>query len=195
MDEVQERKRKIRLDVAKKLDALSENEIKKKTVQIERRLFDFANFIESKIPLLYIGNGHEVNTWGIIRQCIGLDKILVLPVINSSKVKLMLKKVDNLDSDLKKGPGGKKEPNIDRCKTVPVDRVDIAVIPGIAFDEKGGRLGAGDGYYDRLIPQLAQTTRKVALAFEAQIVQQIPMQSHDKHVDIIITEKRVIYKI
>ena len=100
-----------------------------------------------------------------------------------------------MDSDLKKGPGGIQEPNIDRCKTVPVDRVDIAVIPGIALDEKGGRLGSGDGYYDRLIPKLSPTTRKVALAFEEQIIPQVPMQSHDRHVDIIITEKRVIYKI
>lgn len=195
MDEVQERKRKIRLDIAKKLDAFSESELKKKTLRVERRLFDFANFIESKIPLLYIGHPHEVNTWGIIRQCVSMDKILVLPVVNSNKIKLILKKIDDLDADLKKGPGGIHEPNLDRCKTVPVDRVDIAVIPGIALDEKGGRLGSGDGYYDRLIPKLAPTTRKVALAFEDQIVQQIPMQAHDKHVDIIITEKRVIYKI
>jgi 5-formyltetrahydrofolate cyclo-ligase len=73
--------------------------------------------------------------------------------------------------------------------------IDIAVIPCIAVDEKGGRLGAGDGHYDRLIPQLPITTRKVALSLEDQIVPQIPTESHDKHVDIIITDKRTIYKI
>jgi len=76
-----------------------------------------------------------------------------------------------------------------------MDRIDIAIIPGLAFDEKGGRIGLGTGYYDRLIPRLAITTRKVALTIEEQIVPQIPMESHDKHVDIIITEKRIIYKI
>jgi 5-formyltetrahydrofolate cyclo-ligase len=78
---------------------------------------------------------------------------------------------------------------------VPIDRVDIAIVPGIAFDEKGGRVGTGEGYYDRLIPRLPVTTRKVALSLEAQILPQVPMESHDKHVDIIITENRVIYKI
>jgi len=53
----------------------------------------------------------------------------------------------------------------------------------------------GDGYYDRLIPKLPITTRKVALSFESQIIQQVPVESHDRHVDIIITEKRIIYKI
>jgi len=65
----------------------------------------------------------------------------------------------------------------------------------VALDEKGGRIGTGEGYYDRLIPKLPATTRKVALAFEEQILPQIPMESHDKHVDIIITQKRIIYKI
>ena len=104
-------------------------------------------------------------------------------------------KVDTFDQDLKIGPRGVLEPDADRCKIVPMDKVDIAIIPGLAFDEKGGRIGTGKGYYDRLIPRLAITTRKVALTFEEQIVQQVPMESHDKYVDIIITDKRIIYKI
>lgn len=195
MDEIQERKRKIRLDIAKKLESYSESELEKMVIQVERQLSDFANFVEAKIPLLYIENKNEVPTRGIIDTCIRSDKILVLPVINMNKFKLTLKKIDDMDADLKPGPEGILEPDADRCKTVPVDRVDIAIIPGIAFDEKGGRIGIGNGYYDRLIPKLAATTRKVALAFEAQIIQQVPMQAHDKHVDIIITEKRIIYKI
>ena len=86
-------------------------------------------------------------------------------------------------------------PDASRCKNVPIESIDIAIIPGVALDEKGGRVGTGDGYYDRLIPKLPVTTRKVALAFEGQIISQVPMESHDKHVDIIITEKRTIYKI
>ena len=108
---------------------------------------------------------------------------------------MTLLKVDNLDKDLQEGPRGILEPNEIRCKIVPIERIDIAIIPAIALDEKGGRIGSGEGYYDRLIPRLAITTRKVALALEQQIVPQIPIESHDKHVDIIITEDRVIYKI
>ena len=96
---------------------------------------------------------------------------------------------------LKRGQDGSLEPNIIRCKTVTIECIDIAIIPGLAFDEKGGRIGSGKGYYDRLIPRLAITTRKVALTLEEQIVPQIPMESHDKYVDIIITDKRIIYKI
>jgi 5-formyltetrahydrofolate cyclo-ligase len=104
-------------------------------------------------------------------------------------------KVDDLNHDLKSGPRGILEPDADRCKVVPIERIDIAIIPAVALDEKGGRIGSGDGYYDRLIPNLAITTRKVALALEEQIIPQVPIESHDKHVDIIITDKRIIYKI
>jgi 5-formyltetrahydrofolate cyclo-ligase len=64
------------------------------------------------------------------------------------------------------------------------------------MDEKGGRIGTGRGSYDRLIPELPMTTRKVGLVFEAQIVlPSVPLESHDKHLDIVITEERIIYKI
>ena len=104
-------------------------------------------------------------------------------------------KVDQFPKELMPGPRGVLEPDPSQCKIVPLERVDIAIIPGLAFDEKGGRIGSGKGYYDRLIPKLAITTRKVALTLEEQIVPQVPMESHDKHVDIIITDKRIIYKI
>jgi 5-formyltetrahydrofolate cyclo-ligase len=76
-----------------------------------------------------------------------------------------------------------------------VQQVNLAIIPGIAFDVRGGRIGYGTGFYDRFIPDLDITTRKVALAFECQIVPQIPMEPHDRYTDIIITEERIVYKI
>jgi 5-formyltetrahydrofolate cyclo-ligase len=109
---------------------------------------------------------------------------------------MKLYKVDNFKNELKdEGPRGVPEPNPANCKQVPVDSIDIAIIPAVCLDEKGGRVGSGEGYYDRFIPRLSITTRKVALAFEEQVLPQVPMESHDKHVDIIITENRIIYKI
>jgi 5-formyltetrahydrofolate cyclo-ligase len=108
---------------------------------------------------------------------------------------MQLMRVDNLDSDLKPGPRGVLEPDTECCKVMPIDCIDIAIVPAVALDEKGGRIGSGEGYYDRLIPKLSITTRKVALALESQIIKQVPVEPHDKHVDIVITEKRIIYKI
>jgi len=195
MEEIQLKKSELREEISKKVAALSAKEISEKTKAIETRLFDFANFLESKIALMYVNNNGEVHTGNILRRTYDYGKIVVLPAFNTENYDMTLLKVDNLDKDLQEGPRGILEPNEIRCKIVPIERIDIAIIPAIALDEKGGRIGSGEGYYDRLIPRLAITTRKVALALEQQIVPQIPIESHDKHVDIIITEDRVIYKI
>ena len=195
MEEIQIAKSQIREEIAQKFATLSANEIAEKTKAIENRLFDFANFLESKITLLYVNNKHEVLTANILKRAYIYNKIVVLPVYNTENFEMELKKVDNLEKDLNPGPRDILQPDESRCKVVPIDKIDIAIIPAVALDEKGGRIGSGKGYYDRLIPRLAITTRKVALAFEAQIIPQVPIESHDKHVDIIITENRVIYKI
>ena len=195
MEEIQVKKSQLREEIAKKIAALPAKEIAEKTSAIETRLFDFANFLESAIALMYVHNNGEVQTGNILRRTYDYGKIVVLPAFNTENFGMTLLKVDNLDKDLQEGPRGILEPDETRCKVVPIERIDIAIIPAIALDEKGGRVGSGEGYYDRLIPRLAITTRKVALALEQQIVPQVPIESHDKHVDIIITEDRVIYKI
>ena len=195
MDEIQIAKNQIRSDIAKNLATLSNKDIAEKTKAIEKKLFEFANFLEAKIALLYVNSSHEVATGDILVRGYVYNKIVVLPAFNTETFEMRLMKVEDLEKDLVVGPRGTLEPDPTRCKTVPIDRVDIAIIPAIALDEKGGRIGSGEGYYDRLIPDLAITTRKVALALEDQIVQQVPIEFHDKHVDIIITDKRIIYKI
>lgn len=195
MEDIKEKKQEIRDDIAKIYESLDQKERIEKTKQIESRLFDFANYLESKTALLYIAHRCEVNTWDIIKKSFEFNKVVVLPAFEISTREMTLFKIENLDDDLIPGERGILEPNPSRCKSIPIDFIDIALVPGIAFDEKGGRIGSGEGYYDRLIPKLPATTRKVALALESQIVQQIPMEPGDRHVDIIITEERIIYKI
>ena len=195
MEEAKEKKQEIRTQIESALSAMDEKEIARYNQSIENRLFEFANFLEARIALLYMASSNEVQTHSIIRRSFNYNKLVVLPAFDPSSFEATLMKVDDIDRDLVKGPRGISEPDPKRCKKVPIECIDIAIIPGFALDEKGGRIGSGRGYYDRLIPKLPITTRKVALAFEAQIVAQVPMESHDKHVDIIITEDRVIYKI
>ena len=195
MEDMKEKKREIRNNMALQLDACSKSELQKKNREIEERLFEFANFLEAKITLFYIDQGSQVATKNMIKRSFQYNKIVALPAFDTQTRGMNLLKVDNLGKDLVPGSRGLLEPNPDRCKIIPIDFIDIAIIPGVAFDEKGGRLGTGEGYYERLIPRLPITTRKVSLAFERQLVQQVPMESNDRFVDIIITEDRIIYKI
>jgi len=195
MDELKSAKEQIRKDIAKAVSGVTEKQRTEKTKAIEARLFGFANFLEARIVLLYIDGEYEVRTKNILKNAYAFNKIVVLPAFDSERLKVSVFKVDHPDKDLLPGPRGVAQPNPARCKPVPLQKIDIAIIPGVAFDEKGARIGSGHGYYDRFIPDLPVTTRKVALAFEEQILPQAPTESHDKHVDIIITDKRIIYKI
>ena len=195
MEDAGDKKQGMIKQVKERLTAFSEEELNKKRQHVEDRLFDFANFNESKIVLLYVKDGIELDTKSIIQKSFEKNKIIVLALPGAEKHKFTLMRISNLEEDLIAGPDGNMEPDPTRCKVVPIDRIDIAIIPGIAFDEKGGRVGSDDGYYDRLVSRLPITTRKIAVAYEEQVVQQIPMDSRNKHVDIIITDTRVIYKI
>jgi 5-formyltetrahydrofolate cyclo-ligase len=195
MDEIKAAKEQIRKDIAKILNGFTEKQRADKTREIESKVFEFANFLEARIVLLYIAGDNEVSTENIIKRSYGYNKLVVLPVFDPERRKVTTLKVDLPGKDLQPGPRGVAQPNPERCKPVPFQKIDIAIIPGWAFDEKGGRIGSGQGYYDRLMPELPATTRKVAIAFEEQILPQIPAESHDKYVDIIITDKRIIYKI
>jgi len=195
MEEGQLSKEDIREVVSQKLHGTPADELDLKYKKIEDQLFGFANFLESRIILLYVEKRNEVKSRDILDRSYHYNKIVVLPAFYPATHTMRLMKVDNPKQDLKKGPRGILEPDPKKCNEVPIECIDIAIIPGLAYDEKGGRIGSGEGYYDRLIPELAVTTRKVALSTEDQIVPLVPMESHDRFVDIIISEKRVIYKI
>lgn len=195
MEEILESKKQLRQHATDAVAAIPASEKMVFNQKIEGRLLNFANFLEANIVLLYISRGIEVPTGLVIQRCYEYGKIVVLPFFDPKNGSATLFKVDNPKTDLIANTRAIPEPDPQRCKQVPIDRIDIALVPGLAFDEKGGRIGLGDGFYDRLIPDLAITTRKVALAYECQLFSQIPMESHDRFVDIIITPERIIYKI
>jgi len=195
MDDIKEKKQEIRDEIVRKIASYDEKKRVDKLQMLVKRLLSFANFQESKIVFLPLTRKDEIDLSNVIRESLKLNKIVVLPAFNVEKKEITLMKSDNPKTKLIEGPLGNMEPDPNKCKIVPIDSIEIAIIPGLAFDEKGGRIGIGKGFFDQFIPKLPITARKVTLAFEDQLIQQIPMESHDKYVDIIITDKRIIYKI
>lgn len=195
MQDLKEKKSEIRQTTLALRDGLSGKKRAKKSMEIMDRLFDFANFLEAKIVLFYMNVNSEVATDTMIRKAMEYEKGIVLPWVDQKEKQIVTFRIEDIDRDVQPGYLNIPEPILQRCKVMPFEHIDLAIMPGIAFDERGGRIGHGTGFYDRVIPKLDVTTRKVALAFECQIVPQIPMEPHDRYTDIIITEKRTIYKI
>ena len=112
------------------------------------------------------------------------DKKIYLPRIGPKR-SLTLCRVRSLSRDLKKGVYNIREPRAS-CEKRPASQMDIIIIPGVAFDKKGGRLGRGGGYYDRLLRK-AKKVVKIGLCFREQIVKKVPMKAHDVRMDRVIT--------
>ena len=195
MQDLKEKKSEIRQTTLALRDGLSGKKRAKKSLEIMDRLFDFANFLEAKTVLFYMNVNSEVATDTMIRKAMEYEKGIVLPWVDRKEKQIVSFRIEDMDKDVQPGYLNIPEPIPHRCKVMPFEHIDLAIMPGIAFDERGGRIGHGTGFYDRVIPKLDVTTRKVALAFECQIVPQIPMEPHDRYTDIIITENRTIYKI
>lgn len=195
MDDIRDSKKSVLAEISQKLAKFTKNEMADKQAQIEQNLLEFANFREAQLSLLYIERSSEIPTEKIIRDSLDMKKGIVLPSFSDARNAINLLRIHNYDIDLIKGDDGILEPNPETCKKVNLDQIDIAVIPGLAFDEKGGRLGFGESFYNRLIAKLPETTRKISIAFEEQVADHIQMESRKYNLDIIITDKRIIYKI
>jgi 5-formyltetrahydrofolate cyclo-ligase len=170
MQDLKEKKSEIRQTTLALRDGLSGKKRAKKSLEIMDRLFDFANFLEAKIVLFYMNVNSEVATDTMIRKAMEYEKGIVLPWVDQKEKKIVTFRIEDIDRDVQPGYLNIPEPILQRCKVMPFEHIDLAIMPGIAFDERGGRIGHGTGFYDRVIPKLDVTTRKVALAFECQIV-------------------------
>jgi 5-formyltetrahydrofolate cyclo-ligase len=95
------------------------------------------------------------------------------------------------ETQLIPGPLSIRQPSEDLPR-LPFDQIDAVLVPGVAFDESGARLGYGGGYYDRLLPLLRDDCTRIGVAFDEQILEEIPAEEHDAFVDVVVTPTRVI---
>ena len=195
MDEIKNGKINNLTLVADRLEHLAKEELFEKYEKIEHKLFEFANFMEAQLAFFYTPISNEMPTEKIIKKALQIEKGIALPVFTYAKNAINIYKINNYENDLVTSANDILEPDIEKCKKISLEDVDIAIIPGLAFDDKGGRIGFGNNFYNKLITKLPETCRKVSIAYEEQVVDQIQMESRKFTVDIIITDKRIIYKI
>src|SRR5437867_532108 len=149
------------------------------------------DFAAAQTLLVTLPFGSEWDTRPLLRAAVEQGKTVVVPRVNSASRILELYAITHPDRDVAPGFGGIPEPRA-HCRPVMVGAIDWVLVPGVAFDTSGGRVGYGGGYYDRLLPMLRVDARRVAGAFELQIVDNVPAASHDLAVDTIVTERRVL---
>ncbi|NMB25653.1 MAG: 5-formyltetrahydrofolate cyclo-ligase [Firmicutes bacterium] len=158
---------------------------------IMERFFDLEVVQEATTIMLFLAFGSEVDTWLLLERGVELGKLVVAPICLPATKELALYPI-NSRAEAVPGHWGILEPSRIGEAILPED-LDVVVVPGLAFDGTGRRIGYGGGYYDRFLPK-ADCACKVGVCFDVQLVERVPSASHDVPVDVVITEKRVIWR-
>lgn len=179
-------KSELRNYITKKRDELSLSEKNEKNNAIYEALINSELFIKAKVVFIYISFGNEVNTHKIIEKALSLGKEVCVPKVVSRLKGMRALKINSLNN-LQVSNYGILEPD-DNSEEVAIENMDLAIIPGLVFDLKGGRIGYGGGFYDRFFYNTNIDIRKIALSYEFQILDNLPLEEHDITISDIITE-------
>lgn len=136
--------------------------------------------------------GSELPTDALVARARIAGKRIALPRIDAATRMLELFFVDDIAAQTKPGVWEIREPIPERCEPAQPSSIDLVIVPGVAFDRTGGRLGYGGGFYDRLLPTMHPEVPKLSLAYSMQLVDRVPRGPHDVMLDGIITEREVI---
>lgn len=167
-------------------DNLSAKDRAERSEEIRKRVLETVRKYTPETLHLFLSFGSEPDTLPLLEPIWQMGIRTVVPVVLRTGIVLVPYAEG---TPLRPGPFGIGEPPV--SQTVPPDSVDLFLLPGIAFDRSGGRLGYGKGYYDRLLSGLSSP--RIALAFHEQIIDRTPLLENDILVDTIITDKEIIH--
>ncbi len=159
---------------------------------IRDRLADLPWITDARTMLAYAAFREEVDLDPLLEVHLARGVGVFLPWIAARRPPtLEMSRITDLGA-LVPGTMGIREPDPADRRPGRVDRLDVVVAPGVAFDHRGGRIGYGGGFYDRLLPRLRPGTPVVAVAFDTQVVDDVPAGPGDVPVHAIVTETRTI---
>jgi 5-formyltetrahydrofolate cyclo-ligase len=139
--------------------------------------------------LFFASVSNEVDVWPLLEEALHTGKTAALPRFDSADQSYVACRVQNLRSEIVTGEFGIREPAV-KCAEIPFSKFDLALVPGAAFDLRGCRLGRGRGFYDRLLVEVRGI--KCGVAFDEQIVNEVPAGTLDVQLDFILTATRCV---
>ncbi len=180
----------LRRQMRDRLAALTEPQVRAGSATIWERLSVLPAMAGADWLLAYVSRAHEVDTRGLIQQLLAMGRHVCVPAFDEAAQRYAASEVRDFYADLVEGRFGILEPNREAVRVVRSDRLDALLLPGLAFDVQGNRLGRGLGFFDRLLAETRGV--KIALAHDFQVLNEVPVDAHDVRVDFIVTEKRIV---
>lgn len=183
-------KKDIRRFILEQRDKLEPDIKKELDKKIFSELIDSEVYKNASVIFVFVSFKSEVGTHEIIKQALKDSKTICVPKINTKEREMEIFKINSLE-ELKEGYYGILEPG-EYCPSVNSNDIDLVIMPGAAFDRQGGRIGYGGGFYDRFLSRMNKKVDKIALAYDFQILDRVPMDEFDVRVDGIVTNEGYI---
>lgn len=183
-----ESKSKIRKRILNVRNNMSKEDVKKNSNAIMDKITSLDIYKHSKVVFIYMDFKNEVITSNLIKHMLSEKKRVVIPYTDSINTVLIPSEITK-ESDLKQNSFGYYEPK--SILPVNIEEIDLVIVPGVVFDKNLNRIGFGKGYYDKILNRLKPSAKKVALAHDFQVLEDIPAEEHDVKMDMIITEKNI----
>lgn len=187
------KKQALREKVLRRLRHQSESSRQQKSLAIGRRLFRTHSYRQAQRLLCYAAIDGEVLTRPILERALFDGKNVFVPVVtNKTQRRMGVAQIKDLEKDLApQGYYGIPHPLRLSTRKISLKKLDLVIVPGVAFDARGHRLGRGLGYFDRFLGRLPVRVLRVGLAFECQMVEKVPACLHDEPMQAVVTEKRL----
>jgi 5-formyltetrahydrofolate cyclo-ligase len=186
---VAQQKSVLRQRVKARLDVMTAKKRSKGSAKACALLESRPEWILARSVLFYAPLPGEVDIWDLAEAALRSGKSVGLPRFDVDRKVYSACRIKDLTAEIKRGQFGIREAG-DRCGPLELNRLDLVLVPGVAFDLQGRRLGRGKGYYDRLLEAVRGTT--CGVAFDEQIERSIPIEPHDIILDCILTPTRWI---
>lgn len=187
-----EQKRLLRAQMLALRNSKPAYELDQMSSEINARLIELPEIRDSHTISTYLHTGSEVRTNNLVEWAISNGKRLIVPISDAENKLLTFSQLHSPETELEKGNYGIPEPKREFRRPIPLAEADAVLIPGVAWDESGYRIGYGAGYYDRSINALRSRILKIGLAYEFQLIPRVPRSRYDRGVDKIVTERRII---
>jgi 5-formyltetrahydrofolate cyclo-ligase len=186
-----ERKQELRALALTKRRSIDPEELAELSSRVGANLRSLREYKAASLMISYCAKEDEVQTRPIIESALAEGKRVAVIVTDVPTKRLHFSEIESFEDDLAPGTFGILEPKPGKLRPVPFAEADIVLVPLVAWDEKGHRLGYGAGYFDRALAGAKRIT-KVGLALESQRLARIPESRHDVPLDVIVTERRVV---
>lgn len=184
-------KAQLRRKLTEYLLSLTKKETQKRSFRVECILSQLPIYKQARLVMAYVPLKGEVDIWGMIRKAWG-SKVFCFPVMDAKTKTLRAFEAIDCGKDFIRGPYGVMEPDVTKCREVDPGGIDLILVPGVAFDRHKNRLGRGAGCYDRFLKNVGPRAKKVGVAFDFQILDDLPFDpAFDQKVDIVIGENGI----